>query len=549
MAVFFFANQQAGQSTLQLSSNTLTTNTAQVEGGGLRLTGGLGVLNTTIQDCTIEGNVATTGNGGGVWFSNDTSHLIVTGSTFINANRSLAANGGGIYFNTSPAGTLTVSGDVVISNNQAGMAGALVSANGGGVCVITGSSNVEASVQIINNQAARNGGGYFIGGEGTHTVSGGTISGNVAGLSGGGIFQSGDTQVNLSGGIISNNRANANGGGYFVTATGVANLVGGSITANSAVNGGGLYISNNGTATLSDGNILANNTADALAPGVFSGGSLNVAGNRELSNGLYILGLPNVAQIIGPLAGSVIQLNGTPYVSTNPQGTPIVVAIATPAYPTLTQADADAFLKPLVGFDGWEVRLEGTTQVVIAPIVYTITYVGLFPGQANPNPPTYTVIDLPIVLQDPEQIPGQQFLGFFDEAGNRVTVIPVGTTGNLVLTARFAEDQFLLTFFANDADGPPATNIPDPIPFAPNQIITIPLQIPLRPGFRFISWNTAPDGSGITYLPGQSFIAPNSDLNLFAQYIPLGKPDYYKRAEKCRRLREKCCDYDKKCKD
>ncbi len=41
--------------------------------------------------------------------------------------------------------------------------------------------------------------------------------------------------------------------------------------------------------------------------------------------------------------------------------------------------------------------------------------------------------------------------------------------------------------------------------------------IPVREGFNFIGWNTKPDGSGKTYLPGDKY-TENATLNLFAQW-------------------------------
>lgn len=41
-----------------------------------------------------------------------------------------------------------------------------------------------------------------------------------------------------------------------------------------------------------------------------------------------------------------------------------------------------------------------------------------------------------------------------------------------------------------------------------------------RPGFIFVGWNTSPDGTGITYLPGQ-IINLCQSLNLYAQWVPV----------------------------
>ncbi|MFS0788040.1 InlB B-repeat-containing protein [Shouchella sp. 1P09AA] len=540
---FFFASNLGGDNDLDITNSLVNQNTSGNEGGGLRINGGPGILAASITDSTVEDNVSEV-NGGGVWFAGDNSTLLLNGTSVVQNNVSSMGSGGGVYFNTA-TGTLTVTDNVTVTGNQAGFVGAIISSNGGGIDVITGSSVIDGNVLIANNTAGRNGGGVYYNGVGTNVINGGTVQNNTAGINGGGLYQTGVTTLTVNDGIVQTNTATINGGGLYLTENGVATLNGGSIQGNTAQRGGAVYINIGGNLTVTGGSTITGNTGSVLAPGIFDGGTINLAGVRELTNGLYIVDAPNVAQIIGPLTGSTIQLNNTPYVTPNEQGTPIVVAVATPAYSTLTPADAAAFIKPPVGFDGWEVRLEGTTQVVIAPITFTITYLGLFPGQTNPNPTTYNVTQLPIVLQDPSPIPGQRFLGWFNEAGDQVTVIPVGTTGNIVLTARFSPiiNMGTVTFFPNDAGGPPATNIPDPITFELGQDVMIPLQIPIRPGFRFGGWNTSPDGSGITYQPGQ--IIPNlqTDLNLFAIWIPVpprpNPPPYILKARYCRLLKKK----------
>jgi hypothetical protein len=46
-----------------------------------------------------------------------------------------------------------------------------------------------------------------------------------------------------------------------------------------------------------------------------------------------------------------------------------------------------------------------------------------------------------------------------------------------------------------------------------------------RDGFRFMSWNTAPDGSGITYMPGDPLTVA-ADVNLYAQWRRLVSVSY-----------------------
>lgn len=50
----------------------------------------------------------------------------------------------------------------------------------------------------------------------------------------------------------------------------------------------------------------------------------------------------------------------------------------------------------------------------------------------------------------------------------------------------------------------------------------------IRSGFRFLGWNTAPDGSGTTYTIGQE-VELTSDITLYAQWLQLFTVTYYKR--------------------
>ena len=70
-----------------------------------------------------------------------------------------------------------------------------------------------------------------------------------------------------------------------------------------------------------------------------------------------------------------------------------------------------------------------------------------------------------------------------------------------------------LTF--KDSLSDPSTGIPSPIKVIPSESpkVKIPAQIPQKSGRTFVSWNTAKDGSGISYKPGESiYISQNTTL-------------------------------------
>ncbi|MBR6251198.1 MAG: InlB B-repeat-containing protein, partial [Bacteroidales bacterium] len=70
---------------------------------------------------------------------------------------------------------------------------------------------------------------------------------------------------------------------------------------------------------------------------------------------------------------------------------------------------------------------------------YTITYNGVPDGVENNNRTLYSIIDDDITLENITRS-GYIFLGWFDELGNQITVIPSGSVGNLNLTAKWKAD-------------------------------------------------------------------------------------------------------------
>lgn len=49
---------------------------------------------------------------------------------------------------------------------------------------------------------------------------------------------------------------------------------------------------------------------------------------------------------------------------------------------------------------------------------------------------------------------------------------------------------------------------------------------PGKPDFTFVSWNTRPDGGGIDYPPGSTFIMGNTSVTLYVKWEPMGTPQY-----------------------
>lgn len=192
-----------------------------------------------------------------------------------------------------------------------------------------------------------------------------------------------------------------------------------------------------------DANIYEN-TATMYAVDIYNAGTIYVEGNIHIINGIYLENRESVLNILHELPSSaVIQLEQSNYVIPDESLAPIVVAVATDSYPTLTIVDLQTFRKPQTGFENWEFQLaENNTQIVLAPIPapeeYTITYLNLH-GATQSNPTTYTSVTPTFTLYPPTYIGCKYFLGWYDDKNQIRRAIIQGTTGNIVLTAKWQE--------------------------------------------------------------------------------------------------------------
>ena len=87
---------------------------------------------------------------------------------------------------------------------------------------------------------------------------------------------------------------------------------------------------------------------------------------------------------------------------------------------------------------------------------------------------------------------GYDFIGWYDESGERVQVIDVENVGNLALTAKYRKAD--LTYHIDYILGGGTLKEANPEEVAWNQVVE--LNAPEREGWLFLGWNTAADGSG-----------------------------------------------------
>jgi len=110
-----------------------------------------------------------------------------------------------------------------------------------------------------------------------------------------------------------------------------------------------------------------------------------------------------------------------------------------------------------VGYTGaWESYTLGTEDITIKAVyslvTYGITYNNVS-GATNSNPTTYNVEDQPLALVDASK-DHYTFLGWYSDAefNNEVTEISVGTTGPVVLYAKWEAIEYTATFMDGDTE-------------------------------------------------------------------------------------------------
>lgn len=230
----------------------------------------------------ISGNTITEKdqNGAGVYVDGGNASFTMTGSAKITDNRTTydrpnGASGGGVgVFN----GSFTMSGDAEISKNTSTASGAGVFINTDSSARFIMADNAKITENVVYSRSG--GGGVYINNS-TFTMSGNTVISSNQAPFGGGVRVDGDRSIfTMSGNaLISENTANSGsgsgmGGGVYVT-KGTFNMQNGTIRGNNTNHaGGGVYISY-GTFNMSGGVITGNNAAQE------GGGVLLFAGNAN----------------------------------------------------------------------------------------------------------------------------------------------------------------------------------------------------------------------------------------------------------------------------
>ena len=210
---------------------------------------------TITKDLTIQGQPATTLDGGG-------TGIVVTvdqGATAVLHSLTIQHGDGFIGGGIFNGGAVTLEDSTVSGNTASG--------DGGGIYNNVGTVTLEDST-VSGNTASEEGGGINNNG-GTVTLEDSTVSGNTAFL-GGGIANGG--AVTLKDSTVSGNTANDEGGGINNN-SGTVTLEDSTVSGNTAHFGVGGGISNNlgATATLTDSTVSGNKPDNCFPPGSVPG--------------------------------------------------------------------------------------------------------------------------------------------------------------------------------------------------------------------------------------------------------------------------------------
>lgn len=256
---------------LTIKDSTISYNTAQNNGGAISTS-----FDTTIIDCTLNGNVANASNGGAIDYASINSHpstkLIIKGTTI---SKNTAAAGGAIASGSTAAlysgkktgytSTVVIEEGSVISENIA-----TNGTNGGGAVYLRGNgTRFEMSGGSIKDNHATNGNGgaIYSGNYGGLTITGGSITGNDADNGNGGAIYIENTTLDR----------------YADIADEILNISGNTmITGNSAKNGGGVYITKTSTpstgvnVSITDKAGIYNNDAKTAGDDIYVDGNTHV---------------------------------------------------------------------------------------------------------------------------------------------------------------------------------------------------------------------------------------------------------------------------------
>ncbi len=191
-----------------VESTTLSNNTSQGNGGAIDTEGSL-----TVDACIVTGNIATTGNGGGVNNNSFAAATVGLRDSTLSGNSATTGNGGGVSNSNFSAITIT---NCSITGNSA--------ASGGGLEILSSGKVIVGSSTFSTNSASSGG---AIQDSGTLSMTNSTLYGNTTGSGGGGglaVSGSGASAALTNVTVTANSTNQGVGGGINVAAGDVLTL-------------------------------------------------------------------------------------------------------------------------------------------------------------------------------------------------------------------------------------------------------------------------------------------------------------------------------------
>lgn len=511
--------------TINLTGGSITENSANSNGGGNNTSSGNGAGIYLFSDDygsgklimssgTISGNTAS-GEGGGIYATNGASATITNGSI----TKNQAVCGGGI----ENYGNMNV-GNVTISENTA-------TRGAGGFFSDNGSTSVLDGTIVTNNTADVYGGG--VASYGSLKLYNVDISGNMvtgdSDTNGGGLFISNRSTTEFHSGRISNNTVKGKyGGGVRIWNEATLKMFGGSIDGNSAPYGGGIY--SDGIVTLTGGTIADNEATTGKA--FYQNGILKVGATTSITGDIYLT-KDHIIHVDSDLTNTDLEValaeddtvgkrvlaeyssNTRSYQNGSDDTKRYTLETATAGYADAKSLDIKDNSQKGVVYQVW---LDNSIQ-------YTIKYHGngATGGSTANSSHTYDVAKeltpngftkTGYVFDGWNTKPDGKGTGYADKQSVKNLT---STNGDIInLYAQWAPITYTIEYNGNGAIGgatPSVTHTYDkPGKIQENGFI--------RDNFRFVEWNTKPDGSGTTYTPGQEVVnlttKPNDKIVLYA---------------------------------
>ncbi|MCL4300138.1 MAG: CSLREA domain-containing protein [Anaerolineae bacterium] len=255
-------------SVVTLTHLSIVSGTTNSGGGGIYNTGTL-----TVQDCTLSGNSASDGDGGGIYNVQGAlaqGILTVQDSTLSgNSATGEFSRGGGI---SNYQGILTMQGSTLSGNSASYL--------GGGISNFYGKLSMSNST-LSNNSSSLLGGGIH-NQTGVLTVTNSTLFSNSTSISGGGIHN--ETGVlTVTNSTLFSNSAPQNGGGIS-NYQGTLTVQNSTFSHNAASYGGGGIYNNQGTLAVQNSTLSRNSAIDGWTGGIVNNKTLHLLNTLVANN-------------------------------------------------------------------------------------------------------------------------------------------------------------------------------------------------------------------------------------------------------------------------